>query len=210
MTEIFTAKRVEDAKKMAVEHFGVSEDQIVFRILEEPKKGFLGFGKKGEAKIEAIYEPPVAAAAEAEKVLFSHVVHLLSVVLEHLEECVVDDVERKQRDAEHNKPLATKGEVAARCVAGRNECQRGDESADTGREDLCNPDGRNENRSVNLPVHLVLLSLEGLRRLNDCAAVFAAVLALAPCGFHTAVAHVVSHESLVRVVVLLERLPEDV
>ena len=67
MTEIFTAKRVEDAKKMAVEHFGVSEDQIVFRILEEPKKGFLGFGKKGEAKIEAIYEPPVAAAAEAEK-----------------------------------------------------------------------------------------------------------------------------------------------
>ena len=61
MTEIFTAKRVEDAKKMAVEHFGVSEDQIVFRILEEPKKGFLGFGKKGEAKIEAIYEPPVAA-----------------------------------------------------------------------------------------------------------------------------------------------------
>ena len=67
MTEIFTAKRVEDAKKMAVENFGVSEDQIVFRILEEPKKGFLGFGKKGEAKIEAIYEPPVAAAAEAEK-----------------------------------------------------------------------------------------------------------------------------------------------
>lgn len=121
-----------------------------------------------------------ASAAEAEKVLFSHVVHLLSVVLEHLEECVVDDVERKQRDAEHDKPLATKGEVAARCVAGRNECQRGDESADTGREDLCNPDGRNENRSVNLPVHLVLLSLEGLRRLNDCAAVFAAVLALAP------------------------------
>ena len=36
-----------------------------------------------------------ASAAEAEKVLFSHVVHLLSVVLEHLEECVVDDVERK-------------------------------------------------------------------------------------------------------------------
>ena len=121
-----------------------------------------------------------ASAAEAEKVLFSHVVHLLSVVLEHSEKCVVDDVERKQRDAKHDKPLATKGEVAARCVAGRNECQRGDESADTGREDLCNPDGRNENRSVNLPVHLVLLSLEGLRRLNDCAAVFAAVLALAP------------------------------
>ena len=35
-------------------------------------------------------------------------------------------------------------------------------------------------------------------------------LALAPCGFHTAVAHVVGHESLVRVVVLSECLPEDV
>ena len=55
-----------------------------------------------------------ASAAEAEKVLFSHVVHLLSVVLEHLEECVVDDAERQQRDAEHDKPLAAKGEVAAR------------------------------------------------------------------------------------------------
>lgn len=33
---------------------------------------------------------------------------------------------------------------------------------------------------------------------------------LAPRGFHAAVAHVVSHEGFIRVVVLLERLPEDV
>ena len=36
MKEIFTAKSIEEAKHLAVEKFGVSEDQIVFRILEEP------------------------------------------------------------------------------------------------------------------------------------------------------------------------------
>ena len=33
---------------MASEKFGVSVDYIVFRILEKPKKGFLGLGKKEE------------------------------------------------------------------------------------------------------------------------------------------------------------------
>ena len=36
MKEIFTAKSIEEAKHLAAEKFGVSEDQIVFRILEEP------------------------------------------------------------------------------------------------------------------------------------------------------------------------------
>ena len=31
MKEIFTAKSIEEAKHLAVEKFGVSEDQIVFR-----------------------------------------------------------------------------------------------------------------------------------------------------------------------------------
>ena len=42
MKEIFTAKSIEEAKHLAVEKFGVSEDQIVFRIQEEPKKGIFG------------------------------------------------------------------------------------------------------------------------------------------------------------------------
>lgn len=62
MTEIFTAKTIEEAKKLAVEKFGKSENEIVFRILEEPKKGFLGLGKT-DAKIEAI----VADAAPEKK-----------------------------------------------------------------------------------------------------------------------------------------------
>ncbi len=62
MTEIFTAKTIEEAKKLAVEKFGKSENEIVFRILEEPKKGFLGLGKT-DAKIEAT----VADAAPEKK-----------------------------------------------------------------------------------------------------------------------------------------------
>ena len=37
MKEIFTAKSIEEAKHLAAEKFGVSEYQIVYRILEEPK-----------------------------------------------------------------------------------------------------------------------------------------------------------------------------
>ncbi len=54
MTEIFTVKKMEQAKKMASEKFGVSEDLIVFRVLEE-KKGFFG-----KMTVEAIYEAPEA------------------------------------------------------------------------------------------------------------------------------------------------------
>ena len=59
MKQIFTAKKLEDAKRQAVQAFGVSESQIVFRILEQ-KKGLMGIG--ASVTIEAIYEPPVAAA----------------------------------------------------------------------------------------------------------------------------------------------------
>ena len=70
MKEIFTAKSIEEAKHLAAEKFGVSEDQIVFRILEEPKKGLFGKVKR-EAQVEAVYEqaetvsaPETAAPAE--------------------------------------------------------------------------------------------------------------------------------------------------
>lgn len=59
MTEIFTVKKMEQAKKMASEQFGVSEDLIVFRVLEE-KKGFFG-----KMKVEAIYEEVVAPKTAA-------------------------------------------------------------------------------------------------------------------------------------------------
>lgn len=68
MKESFTAKTLEEAKQMASEKFGVSVDYIVFRILEKPKKGFLGLGKKEKYVVEAAYEPmetPAAAPAPA-------------------------------------------------------------------------------------------------------------------------------------------------
>ena len=64
MKEIFTAKSIEEAKHLAVEKVGVSEDQIVFRILEEPKKGIFGKVKR-EAQVEAVYEAAEEAAPAA-------------------------------------------------------------------------------------------------------------------------------------------------
>ncbi|MGN1403570.1 MAG: RNA-binding cell elongation regulator Jag/EloR [Ruminococcus sp.] len=64
MKEIFTAKTIEEAKQMASEKFGVSEDNIVFRILEEPKKSLFGKVKR-EAQVEAVYEPAEPEEAPA-------------------------------------------------------------------------------------------------------------------------------------------------
>ncbi|MBZ4671372.1 MAG: single-stranded nucleic acid binding protein [Oscillospiraceae bacterium] len=62
MNKIFTAKTVEEAKRAACEEFGVSEDKITFEIIEEPKRGL--FGKlKGEARVNAVYEPSRAQIA---------------------------------------------------------------------------------------------------------------------------------------------------
>ena len=54
MTEIFTAKTVEEAKKLAVEKFGRNIDEIKFEIIEEAKKGLFGLGAK-DAKVKATY-----------------------------------------------------------------------------------------------------------------------------------------------------------
>ena len=54
MKQVFTAATVEEAKQLAANVFGTSEENITFNVLEEPKKGL--FGKiKGEAKVEAEY-----------------------------------------------------------------------------------------------------------------------------------------------------------
>lgn len=67
MTEIFTAKTVEEAKKLASAKFGKNINSIDFEIIEEPKKGFLGMGAK-DAKVKATYVEEVPAA-ETETVL---------------------------------------------------------------------------------------------------------------------------------------------
>ena len=70
MTELFTAKTVEEAKAMAVKKFGKNESEITFEIISEGKKGFLGLGAV-DAQVRATYNEEVKevkAAAPVEEV----------------------------------------------------------------------------------------------------------------------------------------------
>lgn len=62
MTEVFTAKTVDEAKAMAVKKFGKKAGEIKFEVLEEGKKGFFGIGQT-DAKVRATY---VAAVPKPE------------------------------------------------------------------------------------------------------------------------------------------------
>ena len=64
MTEIFTARSVEEAKELAAKKFGKKISEIKFEILDEGKKGLFGLGSK-EAKVKATLADitPVQAAA---------------------------------------------------------------------------------------------------------------------------------------------------
>ena len=62
---IISAKTVEEALEKAVAELGApNKDSLTYTVLEEPKKGFLGFGA-AFAKINASYEAKGAAAALA-------------------------------------------------------------------------------------------------------------------------------------------------
>ena len=72
MTEIFTAKTVDEAKELAAKKFGKKISEIKFEIIDEGKKGFLGLGKS-DAKVKAVFvekaepvkaEAPVKAPVE--------------------------------------------------------------------------------------------------------------------------------------------------
>lgn len=58
MEKEFNAKTIDEAKALAAREFGVSEDEIEFDILEQPRKTLFG-GLKGEARVRAVYEAPV-------------------------------------------------------------------------------------------------------------------------------------------------------
>ena len=66
MEKEFSAKTIEEAKELAANEFGVSADEIEFDILEQPRKTLFG-GLKGEARVNAIYEP---ASEEPKKRIF--------------------------------------------------------------------------------------------------------------------------------------------
>lgn len=64
MTEIFTARTVDEAKALAAAKFGKNISEIKFEVLDEGKKGFLGIGKT-DARVKAVYEEAKAAPVKA-------------------------------------------------------------------------------------------------------------------------------------------------
>lgn len=66
MTEIFTARSVEEAKDLAAKKFGKKISEISFEIIDEGKKGLFGLGAK-EAKVKATVETASAAQTTAPK-----------------------------------------------------------------------------------------------------------------------------------------------
>jgi len=67
MTEIFTARSVDEAKELAAKKFGKKISEISFEIIDEGKKGLFGLGSK-EAKVKATVNDGAApAAAEVPK-----------------------------------------------------------------------------------------------------------------------------------------------
>ena len=75
MTEIFTARSVDEAKELAAKKFGKKISEIKFEIIDEGKKGLFGLGSK-EAKVKATViegtaqttaAPKAAAPVEAPK-----------------------------------------------------------------------------------------------------------------------------------------------
>ncbi len=61
-SEVFSGKSIEEAKAKAAESFGVTEDKIVFTVLEEAKTGFFG-RVKSEAKVQADYEEKIESSS---------------------------------------------------------------------------------------------------------------------------------------------------
>ena len=116
MTEIFTAKTVDEAKSLAAAKFGTGIDKIKFEIIDEGKKGFLGLGKS-DAKVKAVYEPEKTAAAKPVKPAAAHVSEKPAEIVEKAEnadktsESVVEEV---QKSAE--KPVETAVETVENSV----------------------------------------------------------------------------------------------
>ena len=66
MTEIFTARSIEEAKELAAKKFGRKISEIRFEIIDEGKKGLFGLGAK-EAKVKATVDSVSSVQSSAPK-----------------------------------------------------------------------------------------------------------------------------------------------
>lgn len=108
MTEVFTAKTVDEAKAMAAEKFGKNINEIKFEVIEEGKKGFLGIGQV-DAKVKATYNAP-ETKTDTPKV--EAVKPLVKVEAPKEEVKKVVPVKATEPAAEENIPVKEKSEEA--------------------------------------------------------------------------------------------------
>lgn len=123
--EIFTAKTLDDAKKLAAEDFCADESDIRFEIIEHPKKGL--FGTKGEFRVRAIYsqagnsvEPDSSrrTAVEIDAEPFKHVIDYIEKILTELG---VTGYEIKAKKAGENNVLDITGNNLGIIIGRRGE-----------------------------------------------------------------------------------------
>ena len=116
MTEIFTARSVDEAKELAAKKFGKEISEIKFEIVDEGKKGLFGLGAK-EAKVKATFEESSAAAPKAQPAATAAPVEAKPVTKTAEEPKPVATTETKAVE----KPAETKTETAAEAADANDE-----------------------------------------------------------------------------------------
>ena len=92
----FTAKTVEDALKLALDAFQVSEDAIEYDVLEQPTKGFLGFGSKNARILVTERYNPIKAGEAFLTKIFEEMHLNTRIVIEKTEHHIVYNIEGDQ------------------------------------------------------------------------------------------------------------------
>ncbi|MDR0974358.1 MAG: protein jag [Ruminococcus sp.] len=107
MKQEFTAKTIEDAKEAASAAFEVPVSEIVFTVIDEPKKGLLGIGSK-DAKILAEYTPKTKG-----QIALAYVKTILTLM--------GIDNELELREEKENAFIDVIGEVSGTVIGRRGE-----------------------------------------------------------------------------------------
>lgn len=112
MTEIFTARTVDEAKNLAAEKFGKNLSEIKFEILEEGKKGFLGIGKT-DARVKATFVEESIAVENDSDTQTSKPEDAVVTPLPEDEKVEIPDTAEVQDDAKNDSAQAESDEKTA-------------------------------------------------------------------------------------------------
>lgn len=127
MTEIFTAKTVEEAKALAARHFGAKQENISFEILEEPKKGF--FRMKGDARVKATYISVELPAQESAPQIVDTTAHIPAQEIT-VQEAPVQTEEPVKEEVSVQEEASVQTQASAAEETTEEEAQPAGESSD--------------------------------------------------------------------------------